>query len=256
MNKKGSALVFSVLMLAFFLALSLNIFFQARKKAERAGVKVAGERTTNNIDMASSLGYQELRLADTFVRLGFPYSNAFITSLGSPYEPYPDITGSTKSSIYLLDDGSYLNQYPGIQINNFIDYFSSQWNIGDTSSQKIIVGEEIEAGEVERRMWLAGGVENKLIPLWSPSATGSSIGGYTIKSSPTLPTADPSETTLTAVYEKFIRLNEVVSGSVTLIPESVFRIEVTESFTYSISGGVTSISDREITDFIIESINK
>lgn len=98
MKKKGSALVFSVLMLSFFLAISLNIFFQARKKAERAGVKVQGERTTNNIDIASSLGYQELKLAEKFVSEGILYSatHPIITgSYGFHNEDYPPIDSST-----------------------------------------------------------------------------------------------------------------------------------------------------------------
>lgn len=254
MKKKGSALVFSVLMLSFFLAISLNIFFQARKKAERAGVKVSGERITNNIDMASSLGYQELLLAENFVRTGFPYDNSHPV-YSEDFDPYTSTTGD-RTKLYLLEDGFYTKKYPGIQINNFIDFFSSQWVLGDLSDQKIIIGEDIVGGTPLRRMWQSSGLENKLVPLWSPSATGRSIGGYTIKIAPTLPTSETSEPhpVLTAVYEKFIRLDKVTSGSI-LIPESVFRVEVTEEFTYSIpSSGVPSVSDRNITSFIVESV--
>lgn len=252
MKKKGSTIVFSVLMLAFFLALSLNIYFLARKKAERASVKVAGEKTTNNIDMASSLGYQELVMAEGFVRIGFPYEDSHPSHSGSSFDSYPYTTGD-RSKLYLLEDGFYTNKYPGIQLNNFIDFFSSQWVIGDSSNQKIIIGEEIVGGVPLRRMWQSSGIENKLVPLWSPASTGKSIGGYTIKSSPTLPTSGSE--VLTAVYEKFMRLDEVTSGSDILIPESKFRIEVTEKFTYSVSSGVSSVSDRSITSFIVESVD-
>jgi len=254
MKKKGSALVFSVLMLAFFLAISLNIYFLARKKAQRAGIKVSGEKTINKIDMASSLGYQELLIAESFVRIGFPYDDSHPVHTDiSEFDTY-NIGDRTK--IYLLEDGFYTLKYPGIQINNFIDFFSSQWVLGTLSEQKIIMSEEITGGIPLRRMWQSSGIQNKLVPLWDPAATGRSIGGYTITTTPALPSSNTSEPhpILTAVYEKFIRLDQVTSGSTVIIPESVFRIEVTEEFTYSVILGVPSVSNRNITSFIIESI--
>jgi len=255
MKKKGSALVFSVLILAFFLAISLNIYFLARKKAQRAGVKVTGEKTINNIDMASSLGYQELLMAENLVRTGFPYDDIHPVHSLSPSE-FNTYTIGNRTKIYLLEDGFYTLKYPGIQINNFIDFFSSQWVLGTLSEQKIIMSEEIAGGIPLRRMWQSSGIQNKLVPLWDPASTGRSIGGYTITTTPALPSSNTSEPhpVLTAVYEKFIRLDQVTSDSTVIIPESVFRIEVTEEFTYSVISGVPSVSNRNITSFIVESI--
>lgn len=260
MKKNGSALVFSVLMLSFFLAISLNIFFQARKKAERAGVKVGGERTTNNIDIASSIGYQELLIAEKFVGEGILYDNS-----------HPIITGGlfSNSSYTPIDINAYRNElyvdpstgsygstnYAGIQINHFIDYFSSQWDytLTDLNKQKLIMGEKVENNKLSR-MWQSAGIPDKRIPLWSPSATGNSIGGYTLVTSK-IPTANATDTPFTATYEKIMRLNDVTSGSDTLIPKAVFRIRVTESFTYSKNGSDISFYGRSMDSFVIEAIN-
>jgi len=251
MKKKGSALVFSVLILAFFLAISLNIYFLARKKAQRAGVKVAGEKTTNNIDMASSLGYQELLMAENFVRVGFPYDDDHPVHLLTPSK-FSTYSLSDRSKLYLLEDGFYTQKYPGIQINSFIDFFSSQWVLGNLSDQKIIMGEEIDSGIPLRRMWQSSGIENKLFPLWSISdSSGVSIGGYELTSVP-LDTSN-NINGATATYEKVIKLNRVPEdeSEPELIPEAIFKITVEETFNYSTTAGA---SDREITSFIVESI--
>lgn len=243
MKKKGSALVFSVLMLSFFLAISLNIFFQARKKAERAGVRVQGERTTNNIDIASSLGYQELQLAEKFVREGFPYTDSHSQSI----ESYPAITSSTNRNQFYIDiaTGFYTKRYSGIQLNNFIDYFSSLWEHGGTSNQKLIMGEEIVDGRVVSRMWQSAGVDSKATPLWDTNLpSGSlSIGGYSLDSTDPSPLSDGIQRK--AVYRKFIRLTSSSIG------DSVFQISVTESF--DLTSGV--VSNRSITDFTIEALD-
>ncbi len=266
MKKKGSALVFSILMLTFFLAISLNTYFLTQKKAQRAGVKVQGEVTTNNIDIASSLGYQELLIAENFVRNGFLYSGA-----------HPSISGNFNNNTYTQTDGNFFyldlstgfyksgEKYAGIQLNNFIDYFSSQWDYtaGTVAGQKLILGEEISDGKAVNRMWQSAGIPDKLIPLWDPSLAGSgiSLGGYRLTTS----SIDLSDTsvlpdngapyTFTSTYEKSIRLKDVVQGTTTLIPQSDFRIQVVESFTAIKSSSIVTISGRNIESFIIEAID-
>ena len=41
-RERGSAIILAILLLSFFMALSLNMFFIAQKKSERAGVKAKG----------------------------------------------------------------------------------------------------------------------------------------------------------------------------------------------------------------------
>lgn len=262
MKKKGSALVFSVLILSFFLAISLNIFFQARKKAERAGVKVNGERITNNIDIASSLGYQELKLAEEFVRIGF-----LLDSTHPGFNNlYPAITPTDSTPLYIdpytgeFEEGK---RYAGVQINNFIDYFSSHWDSGGTSTnQKLILGEEYSGGKLISRTWQSNGVASSVTPLWQlklndPSDTSQSIGGYTLVSEPVFNTTSVPDTAI-AIYEKFILLDEftlAVNGEDIDVPQSVFRIEIEESLDYTNDGTDITISGRSISDFIIEAID-
>lgn len=259
MKKNGSALVFSILILSFFLAISLNIFFLARKKSERAGVKVSGERITNNIDIASSLGYQELQLAEKFVREGVLYDSSHPNRNDSYTLP------STGSYLYIDPaTGDFSNRYAGIQINNFIDYFSSHWNPGPTSSknQKLIIGEEISSGKVISRMWQSAGIDSILSPLWQlrlddPTDNSLSIGGYSLESVPDFDTDLDTGTAglqAAAVYTKFISLSEREINSIT-VPESIFKIEITEKFDYVDDGSNISISNRQISSFIIEALN-
>jgi len=261
MKKKGSALVFSVLMLTFFLAISLNTYFLTQKKAQRAGVKVQGEVATNNIDIASSLGYQELLIAENFVRNGFLYSGT-----------HPSVSGNFNNTAYTQTNGNFFyldlstgfyksgEKYAGIQLNNFIDYFSSQWDYtaGAVADQKLILGEEVSGDKVISRMWQSAGIPDKLTPLWDPSLGGSgiSIGGYRLKDiDPALPTTNTTGTPIIATYEKYIRLKDIIQGTTTLVPQSVFRIEVKESFTYALAGTAVTISGRNIDTFIIEAID-
>lgn len=265
MKRKGSALVFSVLMLAFFLALSLNIYFVARKKAERAGVKVTGEKTTNNINMSSSIGYQELLLAEAFVREGFPYTTSHpagssTNSLG--FDNYYDDVGNPITSgdgFYLdLTDGTYSESYAGIQVNNFIDFFSANWKYDavSNSDQKIIIGEETDSFGNIKRTWQSAGISDKRTQLWEDDAdTLQSIGGYRFienneltnpispsSSNPPSNNDDPYQ----ATYQKEISLPSYIGS--TTVDGVNFTITVTESFK---SNG-SEISERKITSFIVE----
>lgn len=257
MKKKGSALVFSVLILSFFLAISLNIFFLARKKSERAGVKVAGERITNNIDIASSIGYQELLIAENFVRIGFPYNNTHPASINDYYNNNGTI--ASPGELHLDPSTGFYKvgrSFSGIQINNLIDYFSSEWDYtldsdGDdtttgTNSQKLIIGENLSGEVALSRIWQSIGMENKLIPLWSiTDSSGISIGGYKLTSTPINTSTDSLNNQ--AIYEKTLLLEEVPG----LIPEISFRITVTETFDYS---AATGAYNRSLTSFVIEAI--
>ena len=254
MKRKGSALVFSVLILSFFLALSLNLYFIARKKAESAGVKLKGERVTNNIDMASSLGYQELYLAENFVRLGFPYDKTTHSGAIDMYSvpESNDVYFNAFSGKYNIGE-----KYSGIQLNDLIDYFTANWDyeVGGDEHQKIIMSEDVGLDSfgdkvVESRMWQSGGVPEKAVPLWSVKKSAASekkvsIGGYHLYklningiekdvSFSVNPRGDiknnlTSDSTqdITAYYVKFITLEE---DEALEIPKLNFRIEVEESF--------------------------
>jgi hypothetical protein len=195
-RKKGSAVIFSVMLLAFFLTMALNIYYTGKKKAESAIDKVTGEKVTNYIDIASSIGYQELYLAENFVRKGFVYDDDHPAS-DDDTDDYavPD----EDESYFDYDDWEYDKKYYGIQLNKFSEYFDSYWDytVTDSSKQKTMISENVEkikfnynkakddeVNIVAERIWQSGGVPNKIEKLWE--STGSSydeekkvsIGGY------------------------------------------------------------------------------
>ena len=69
-SENGSAIVLAILLLSFFMALSLNMFFIAQKKSERAGVKAKGVKVLTNIDGGASIAYYELKRASDYVTDG------------------------------------------------------------------------------------------------------------------------------------------------------------------------------------------
>ncbi|ADO82280.1 hypothetical protein [Ilyobacter polytropus] len=197
-EKNGSAIILSVMCLAFFLSMSLNIYYTGAKKAESAIDKVTGEKITNNIDTASSIGYQELYLAENFVRKGFIYDDDHPSSFGDT-DSYAVPNEDGQSSYFNYGTGEYTSEYYGIQLNSFSEYFDSHWDytLTDSSKQKTMISENIEeikytynkakddkVYRVMERSWQSGGVPEKTQKLWK--STGSSydeekkvsIGGY------------------------------------------------------------------------------
>ncbi len=195
-REKGSAVILSIMLLAFFLATALNIYYTGQKKSESAIDKVTGEKVSNYIDIASSIGYQELYLAENFVRKGFLYDPGHPASLGDT-DSYA--VPSEDKSYFDYDDGEYDKKYYGIHLNRFSAYFDSYWDytLTDSSKQKTMISENVEKikftynkakdDEIYRvlgRSWQSGGVPEKIKKLWE--STGStydeekkvSIGGY------------------------------------------------------------------------------
>ena len=70
----GAAMVISLLVLMFFVALSMNVFFIAEKKAKKAGIRVVGSKSQAVVDTGANIGMYEVRTAFRFVR-GYTSSN-------------------------------------------------------------------------------------------------------------------------------------------------------------------------------------
>ena len=79
-KKKGSAMVLAILLLAFFMALSLNMWFISQKKAQRAGDKIIGNSVLTDIDGSSTLGYYEFYLATEYMTKGFVTTGTYTPS--------------------------------------------------------------------------------------------------------------------------------------------------------------------------------
>jgi hypothetical protein len=270
--KKGSALILSVLLLAFFTVMSLNIYYFGRKKSESTTDKIFGEKVSNYIDIASSIGYQELYIAENFVKKGAVYDNSHPASEDNYSQP-----SSSKS--YLKSDGTFSEKYSGIQLNRFSQYFDSYWDYklededgkNTKDSQKIILTENIDNSKVQSRTWQSGGVPRKAFKLWEITGTEDtemqvSIGGYRltnvfltnlsdsesekeislkkdVKNSIEAELETNKNYLMRAVFEKTIKIDEFVQDKEVEIPEIKFNIQVEENIEFNTEDG-TDLGDE------------
>lgn len=128
-NKKrnredGSAIILAILVLAFFMALSMNMFFLAQEKSKRAGVKAKGVRVLSNIDGGASIGYYELSRASNLV------TNGVARRTGTTYTAI-SVTISALSTIQPT------NVYQGIVMEKYQQYFGG---FVDTTTQAVVGG--------------------------------------------------------------------------------------------------------------------
>ncbi|WP_372714821.1 hypothetical protein, partial [Ilyobacter sp.] len=149
MKKKGSAIVLAVLLLSFFTAIALAVFYLGGKKGERAYLKVVGENVSNNLDMGSTLAYYDAYISEQFVRKGKVYETAGTykhPDIDSGVDSYPAISTMPLSLIDTLNyapnnttppSGYY---YIGIRLSSYINYFASSWdhNLGDDKKPYIV----------------------------------------------------------------------------------------------------------------------
>lgn len=236
LKEQGSAMVLAVLILAFFMTLSLNMYFLAEKKAQRAGVKSEGTVILSDIDASSTLGYYELFLASEYLTKGF-YNNMSKT----------DFEGWIA--------GTNLTTPIGIKINNPSHYFSNfvSGTIAGTTGTGVIT---TQAGInlVETREWDV--VDNNLEELWE-DYDKKSIGGYKISGleiagaafafpltytnfaadALQLTVATPTKQVIT-VYEKVI----VFPTNGGINEKSEFHIKVTRKNTLGTSGSSYKIN--------------
>lgn len=69
-KEKGSAIILAILILSFFMALSMNMFYISRKKADKATMKIKGNKVLSNIDVGASLGALEYATAVSYEQPG------------------------------------------------------------------------------------------------------------------------------------------------------------------------------------------
>ena len=178
MNKKqGSAMVLAILLLSFFMALSLNMWYISQKKAQRAGDIVIGNRVLTDIDSSSTLGYYEFYLATEYM------VNGFVTSPSS----YTLSTATTNATITYTSGTAFTTTYEGISLENERQYFGAYLDTSgsalSTSSNAILKEEVIENSKLKSREWETVGVTGAAIKeLWESTPNTKSIGGYKIVS--------------------------------------------------------------------------
>ena len=188
MNKKqGSAMVLAILLLSFFMALSLNMWYISQKKAQRAGDIVIGNRVLTDIDSSSTLGYYEFYLATEYM------VNGFVTSPSAYTLP-------TSTTTYAISTSpvAFSTTIEGISLENERQYFGSYISTTgalSTTANAILEKEEIVGSKLKSRTWNRTVSGAKITELWENS-TGESIGGYKIRSLKVKPVASSTYTTL------------------------------------------------------------
>lgn len=174
-KKKGSAMVLAILLLSFFMALSLNMWFISQKKAQRAGDKVIGNKVLTDIDGSSTLGYYEFYLATEYMNKGFVTSTSAIGGYVLP----------TSTAIYGISGVPTTTTIEGIHLENEKQYFGSYLSSSGaftTSANAILNRDEIVSGKLSSRDWtVTGGAV--VSELWESTNWGTqeSFGGYEIE---------------------------------------------------------------------------
>ena len=169
MKKKGSALILSILMLSFFMTVTLTMYYIARNRNKRSIYKIQGMRISSGLDSGSAIAHYELYLADEYVSRGHLYATS---GSGIDYRANEDYdedsvittgqytTEITSGGVIIIvpDEG---NHYTGVVLNNYNEYFGAKWDPTITGSAvAVTTGEFIGKPEVLNQPWIA---EDKVI---------------------------------------------------------------------------------------------
>lgn len=219
-KEKASAMVMAVLILAFFMTLSLNMYFLAGNKAERATFRSEGTTIMGDMDASTTLGYYELFVASEYITKGF------IINFGTTHS--------------------------GIRLPSYIEYFAHKL---DSTTGNAIITNNITSPAIARE-WSV--IDGNLKELWHGGGE-TSIGGYKFKyfkknKNDLITYLDitaiiPSGTSGTAfaIYNKTVIFP---SDSALNLEKSEFEIEVTRNSTFSVNASIIS----DITSDKIEEI--
>lgn len=142
-------MVMAVLILAFFMTLSLNMYFLADNKAERAAFRSEGTSIMGDMDASTTLGYYELFVASEYITKGFVIGDLDVTTPS------------------------------GIRLPSYIEYFAHKLDSTATTGNAIVINNNTVSGiQAKDREWEKL-KPSRLLELWYNS--GRSIGGYGLK---------------------------------------------------------------------------
>lgn len=253
MNKKqGSAMVLAILLLSFFMALSLNMWYISQKKAQRAGDIVIGNRVLTDIDSSSTLGYYEFYLATEYM------VNGFVTSPSS-------YTLTTTNGTWNYTSGTaFTTTYEGINLENERQYFGAYLDTSgsalSTSSNAILEEEVINNHKLKSRKWKTVEVTGSAITeLWYDT-NEKSVGGYEITSlivgatpvttnnfKVVVGATSGTEVDVATIYEKTIHFPGTTKN------ESItYKVEVTRNSTINKTSSPYSIVEDSIENITVE----
>jgi len=235
MKKKGSALILSILMLSFFMTITLTMYYIARNRNKRSIYKIKGMRISSGLDSGSAIAHYELYLADEYVSRGYPYD--VTTTYGALYgvDTYPT-TPPSFTTQYTTEDGitvKPIKHYTGVVLNNYNEYFGAKWDPTITGSAVAISGnaqpwiaeDKVIGSDVVSRAWMNNTGE-KIVRLWTLNTTTGgigavSVGGYRLIES------GVGATTPTAIMGNLSAVNptNIADGVTVLVYEKILSID-------------------------------
>lgn len=256
MKKKenASAIVLAILMLAFFMALSLNMYYLTKKKGEKAAAKARGVEVTGEIDRGSSLGYYELFLADQYVSNGFflDKDNPAVSANGydNGTYSYSEPTSNADRYTQISEESSpqITATLAGIFLNNYNEYFASLWDSG-VAGDALLISEKVDDMKVVSRNWLDP-PDGKIKRLWEYSSDGDkmSVGGYRIDDSKT-PFIDGVATAVSSGEKLESKMIAAGNGDHSLTV--YYKKELTVPSSGGIEAGQYSITYEEDVNFTV-----
>lgn|GEM_PF-3701226 len=212
-KEKASAMVMAVLILAFFMTLSLNMYFLAENKAERATFRSEGTTIMGDMDASTTLGYYELFVASEYITKGF-----------------------------LIEEAKDSPTKAGIRLPSYIEYFAHKLDGTIEHTTGSFVSANAVMVSAPPREWSV--IDGNLKELWHGGGE-TSIGGYKFKyfkknkndliTYSDITSIIPSGTSGTAfaIYNKTVIFP---SDSALNLEKSEFEIEVTRNSTLTVSG--------------------
>ncbi len=288
MKKKGSALILSILMLSFFMTITLTMYYIARNRNKRSIYKIKGMRISSGLDSGSAIAHYELYLADEYVSRGYPYATSGSSIDYRASEDYDeDLVTTTRQYTTEITSGSVIiiapikdKHYTGVVLNNYNEYFGAKWDPTITGTavtvdalstitdsyklnQPWIAEDKVVGVEVVSRAWLNNTGE-KIVRLWTET-TGSaiSVGGYRLKEiSGLYENGDvlvspidvnlldtTTSTSIVLTYEK------IVSVSASGIGVENYKITYVEGVEVTPSGSSIIIESDELKSMTVEKLN-
>ncbi len=259
-KKKGSAMILAILLLAFFMALSLNMWFISQKKAQRAGDKIIGNSVLTDIDGSSTLGYYEFYLATEYMTKGFVTTGIYTIPA---------------STVDYTSGGAITPTIQGIWLENEKEYFGSYLDTsgGAFNYNALLREDTIVSNKLSERNWeiTGGGITKEL---WE-KIDETSFGGYVLsdikkkgkteqpsayvsiksniesnsnKLSSYLVTGTIGEYTLQSIYVKTINLN---SSNNTKNQSTTYNINVIRTSEIETNGSNYNVNSDQIDEIIV-----
>lgn len=289
-NERGSAILLAILLLAFFMALTMSMYFLAQKKAESAGLKLMGTQELANVDLGTSLAYYEISLASELQKKGIMDREQDFDLTGAvPFTEVSNVTGDLKYDVTTPGGAGVVTlTLQAITINDYGDYFMRKLSGDYTRSNDIIddimytsindiraTGDLTENPTInyKREDWHTGMLEHNTM-VWEGTTFEASIGGYILDSASvgggpaTLPidiTTLTLNTKIKTTLNKSVWINPdagTIAGTETgdalkvkAIGEFDYLITVETESEVGEDGGVKFIEKSYIEDFLVEKQN-